>query len=394
MKPFRSAWWLPGAHAATLWGKFGRNEPELPVRWETVEMSDGDFVELAHYDIASIDALYKKFSHSNESPPTTSNAATLVSDRTPRLLILHGLEGGVNSNYVRGLMREAHARGWNATLMLFRSCGPTPNRLTRSYHSGETTDPLAIIQKCAHQQPLAPIGAVGVSLGGNVLCKLLGQQGDALPVQFQAAAAISAPFDLARASRYIGRGFGKVYENAFLRSLVPKAVKKIGRHPELSSLKPIHNARTIWEFDDEFTSPVHGFRNAADYYAQSSSLQFLSGITRPTLLLSAVNDPFLPPEVLDEVRAATAANSAITIDFPANGGHVGFVGGSAPWRPSYYAEPRAVAFIAQHLRAMNVNSASPDMNINGSQIQAHANTPSRSHTSSTETQSHAHREAR
>ena len=361
MAPFRSAWWLPGAHAATLWGKFGRNEPELPVRWETVEMSDGDFVELAHYDVARHSALRHESSRHESSrhessrhdapnsnvPP--SDAESFASDGTPRLLILHGLEGGVNSNYVRGLMREVHARGWNATLMLFRSCGPTPNRLTRSYHSGETSDPLAIIEKFAQQQPLAPIGVVGVSLGGNVLCKLLGELGDALPVQLQAAAAISAPFDLARASRYIGRGFGRVYENAFLRSLVPKAVQKIGRHPELSSLKPIHGARTIWEFDDEFTSPVHGFANAADYYAQSSSLQFLSGIRRPTLLLSAVDDPFLPPAVLEDVRAATAGNSAVTIDFPANGGHVGFVGGSAPWRPSYYAEPRAVEFIAQHL---------------------------------------------
>jgi len=371
--PFRSAWWLPGAHAATLWGKFGRQEPELPVRWETVEMSDGDFVELAHYDASRNDASRNDASRNaashNASPHNAAphnaaprnaaappSAGSLANDRTPRLFILHGLEGGVNSNYVRGLMREAGARGWNATLMLYRTCGPTPNRLKRSYHSGETSDPLTIIAKFALQQPLAPIGAVGVSLGGNVLCKLLGQSGDALPVQLQAAAAISAPFDLARASRYIGRGFGRVYENAFLRSLVPKAVQKIGRHPELSSLKPIHNARTIWEFDDEFTSPVHGFANAADYYAQSSSLQFLSGIRRPTLLLSAADDPFLPREVLDEVRAATTGNAVITIDFPAHGGHVGFVGGSAPWRPSYYAEPRAVEFIAQHLRELNFNS--------------------------------------
>lgn len=337
MKPFRPAWWLPGPHAATLWGKFGRNEPELAVRWETVEMPDGDFVELAHVDT---------------SPEASSfDADVVASDRTPRLFVLHGLEGGINSHSVRGLMREASERGWNATVMLFRTCGPTPNRLKRSYHSGETTDPLAVIEKLAQQQPLASIGAVGISLGGNVLCKLLGERGDALPEQLRAAVAVSAPFDLARASRYIGRGFGKVYEQAFLRSLVPKAVQKIARHPELASLKPIHHARTIWEFDDEFTSPVHGFKNAADYYAQSSSLQFLSGIRRPTLLLSAVDDPFLPPAVLDEVRVATASNSAITIDFPARGGHVGFVGGRSPWRPFYYGEWRAAEFIAKYLRA-------------------------------------------
>ena len=345
MNPFRSAWWLPGPHTATLWGKFGRYEPELAVRWETVEMADGDFVELAHYDVANVD-----------TSDHTRDEVVLANDRTPRLFMLHGLEGGVNSNYVRGLMREAHERGWNATLMLFRTCGPTPNRRPRSYHSGEISDPLAIIQKLAHERPLAPIGAVGVSLGGNVLCKLLGQLGDDVPEQLKAAVAISAPFDLARASRYIGRGFGKVYENAFLRSLVPKAERKIGRHPELSALKSIQRARTIWEFDDEFTSPVHGFLNAADYYAKSSSLQFLPGIRRPTLLLNAVDDPFLPPEVLDEVRASAASNHALTIEFPPRGGHVGFVAGPAPWRPFYYGEWRAIQFIAEHLPSVNLSA--------------------------------------
>jgi predicted alpha/beta-fold hydrolase len=219
-------------------------------------------------------------------------------------------------------------------------------------------------------------------------------------MQLQAAVAISAPFDLARASRYIGRGFGKVYENAFLRSLKPKAVKKIGRHPELSSLKPIHNARTIWEFDDEFTSPVHGFANAADYYAQSSSLQFLPGIRRPTLLLSAVDDPFLPPEVLDEVRAATASNRNITIDFPAHGGHVGFTGGHSPWRPIYYAEQRAAEFIAQQLRALHVpttstHSSAPAIGSNGSAIHTHAETQSHTHPHTQSAgQSHPQHEAR
>ncbi|MEP6833709.1 MAG: alpha/beta fold hydrolase [Gemmatimonas sp.] len=334
MKPFRSAWWLPGPHAATLWGKFGRNEPELALRWETVEMPDGDFVELARYDASSC------------------SVESFATDCTPRVLVLHGLEGSINSNSVRGIMHEVHRRGWNATVMLYRTCGPTPNRLKRSYHSGETTDPLAIINKLIREQPFAPLGVVGISLGGNVLCKLLGELRDAVPSQWQAAVSISAPYDLARASRYIGRGFGKVYENAFLRSLKPKAMKKVARHTELSSLMPIGRVRTIWDFDDVFTAPVHGFTNAADYYTKSSSLQFLSGIRCPTLLLSAVDDPFLPPEVLDDVRVAAANNADISIEFPANGGHVGFVGGPWPWRPFYYAEWRASEFLASHFHAL------------------------------------------
>lgn len=324
VKEFRPAWWLPGPHAATMWGKFGRNEPAPQVRWERVDTPDGDFLELAHHD-------------------------TNDGEATPRLFILHGLEGGVNSHYVRGLMREAGSRGWNATLMLFRTCGPNPNNAARSYHSGETSDTLFALQRLIAQQPLSPIGAVGISLGGNVLCKLLGEQGDLMPAQIKAGVAVSAPFDLARASRYIGQGFGKVYENAFLRSLVPKANAKMQRHPELATLKPLHKVRTIWDFDDQFTSPVHGFANAADYYAKSSSLQFLKDIRRPTLLLNAVDDPFLPPAVLGDVRAATASNPAITLEFPAHGGHVGFVGGPSPKRAFYYAEWRAAEFICAHI---------------------------------------------
>lgn len=336
MKEFRPAWWLPGPHAVTIWGKFGRKEPVPALRWEQLATPDGDFLELAHLD-------------------TSADAAT------PRVFVMHGLEGSADATYVRGLLREAKARAWNATVMLFRTCGPTPNRATRSYHSGETTDPLLALQHLATLYPQSPIGAVGTSLGGNVLCKLLGEQGDAMLPQFKAAVAVSAPFDLARASRYIGQGFGKVYENAFLRSLVPKARAKMQRHPELAGLTPLTNVRTIWDFDDQFTSPVHGFANAADYYAKSSSLQFLKSIRRPTLLLNAVDDPFLPPAVLDDVRRETKSNPLITTEFPAHGGHVAFVAGSSPRKPFYYAEWRAAEFLHEHfLKAGDVATANDE----------------------------------
>ncbi|MEP6778815.1 MAG: hypothetical protein ABJC26_02925, partial [Gemmatimonadaceae bacterium] len=165
---YRSAWWLPGSHLTTLWGKFGRREPEPRIRWETVETPDGDFLELAHLENG-------KRTNINVS----GDAESLES--TPHLLILHGLEGGVDSSYVRGLMREASERGWNATLLLFRTCGPTPNRLPRSYHSGETGDLQLIIERITTNAPNAPLGVVAASLGGNVLCKLLGERGDSLP---------------------------------------------------------------------------------------------------------------------------------------------------------------------------------------------------------------------
>lgn len=360
MKQYRPAWWLPGPHAVTIWGKFGRKEPAPALRWEQLDTPDGDILELAHLDTTASAAAAAferdRKIHEKLEPGIRAGQRLHLIDRstpefqahtrTPRLFIMHGLEGGADANYVRGLMREASARGWNATVMLFRTCGPTINKAPRSYHSGETTDPLLALHHLARLQPHAPIGAVGISLGGNVLCKLLGEQGDAMLPQLKAAVAVSAPFDLARASRYIGQGFGKVYENAFLRSLVPKARAKMQRHPELAGLKQLHDVRTIWDFDDQFTSPVHGFADAADYYAKSSSLQFLKDIKRPTLLLNAVDDPFLPPAVLDDVRAVTASNPAITLEFPAHGGHVAFVAGSSPMRPFYYAEWRAAEFLA------------------------------------------------
>lgn len=323
-RPYRPAWWLPDAHSATLWGRLGRREPVPAVRLERRETPDGDFVEIARLESA--------------------NGAA-----APRLLLLHGLEGGLQSHYARAMFREAAHRGWAADLLLFRTCGTEPNRLPRSYHSGETTDPLWVIEELTREFPEAPLGLMGVSLGGNVLCKLLGEYGDVLPRQVVAAVGMSVPFDLARASRHIGRGFGAVYEKAFLRSLIPKALTKIDRHPELAPLRRVTAARTLWAFDDAFTAPLHGFRDAADYYARASSLPYLSRIQHPTLLLNAVDDPFLPADVLDDVRHAVRDNPHVELEFPARGGHVGFTAGLRPWKPWYYGEWRAAEFLAAPL---------------------------------------------
>jgi predicted alpha/beta-fold hydrolase len=298
----------------------GRREPQAPAHIERWDTPDGDFVELVRL-------------------------AGTRGDQSPRLLLLHGLEGGVHSHYVRALFREARSRGWAADLLLFRSCGSEPNRLPRSYHSGETGDARWVLNQLTAQYPSAPIGLVGVSLGGNVLCKLLGEEGPTLSTQVTGAVAISVPFDLARASRRIGQGFGVLYEYAFLRSLIPKAQAKVRRHPELAALGPVSDIRTLWDFDDAFTAPVHGFADAADYYARSSSLPYLSRITTPTLLLSAVDDPFLPADVLDDVRQAVIAAPCVEAEFPARGGHVGFTAGALPWAPWYYAEWRAAEFL-------------------------------------------------
>ncbi|HKG91764.1 MAG TPA: alpha/beta fold hydrolase, partial [Gemmatimonadaceae bacterium] len=240
-------------------------------------------------------------------------------------------------------------RGWGADLLVFRGCGEEPNRARRFYHSGETGDLAHVLARVAREHPGAPLGLAGVSLGGNVLLKMLGE-GGALPPAVRAAAAVSVPFDLGRGARHIGRGFGAVYEHSFLRSLRRKAEEKLGRYPDLCDPARLAAARTILEFDDAVTAPVHGFASADDYYARSSSIHFLPGIRVPTLLLSAADDPFLPPEVLDEVRAVARGNPLLEVEFVERGGHVGFIGGRVPWRPFYYAEWRVCEFLERWMK--------------------------------------------
>ena len=279
---------------------------------------------------------------------------------SPRLLLLHGLEGSVRSHYAQGLLNEAARRGWGADLLIFRSCGSEPNRTRRFYHSGETGDALVALERVAAEFSPSPLAVAGVSLGGNVLLKLLGEKGRNLPPQLKAAAAISVPFDLERSSKRINRGFSRLYQRFFIGSLREKAAEKARRFPDLASPERIAALRTLEDFDNLITGPLHGFRDAHDYYARSSSLPFLKDIRLNTLLLSAVDDPMLPPDVLEEVRQIARKNPALEIDFVQRGGHAGFVTGSVPWRPFYYAEYRVGEFFAPYLDPHPTGTASDD----------------------------------
>jgi hypothetical protein len=320
---------VPGPHAQTVWGKLFRRRP-APVhlerhvrrlRWET---PDGDFLDIVRLDPAG-------------------DAAT-----APRLLLLHGLEGGMQSHYVHGLFDQARRRGWGMDVMLHRTCGPELNRARRLYHSGETSDAGFVVDRIVAEFPDAPLGACGVSLGGNVLLKMLGERGAEVPPQLRAAVGVSVPYDLARGARHISQGFSRVYERNFLRSLVAKVERKLEHHPDLVARERLPGLRTLYDFDDVVTGPVHGFTGAEDYYAQSSSIRYLDRVRVPTLLLSAVDDPFLPAPVLDEVRAIAAHNPALLVEFHAKGGHVGFIAGRVPWRAEWYAERRTFEYVATH----------------------------------------------
>ena len=333
---FRAPWWLRNRHLQTLWGKLARRRPVLPtrtVRWET---PDGDFVDLVRM-----------------APAGRGGASAPA----PSILLLHGLEGSPRSHYVGGIFDECRRRGWGADLLVFRSCGPEPNRERRFYHSGETSDAAFVLDRLVAENPEVPRALVGVSLGGNVLLKLLGERGGDLPPSVRAAAAVSVPFDLARGCRYIDRGFARVYQRFFLRSLRRKAHEKLGRYPGLFDPDALARARSLWDYDDVVTAPVHGFESAEEYYARSSSLGYLARVRLPTLLLSAVDDPFLPAEVLDEVREIARTTPALELEFVPTGGHVGFVGGRAPWRPDYWGERRVADFLARRLEAARPSRA-------------------------------------
>ncbi len=238
---------------------------------------------------------------------------------------------------------------------MFRGCGDEPNRAPRLYHSGETTDVAFAIDRIISEYPDTPLLLAGVSLGGNVLLKYLGERGTSAPPAIVGAAALSVPYDLERSARRISTGFSRIYDRFFLRSLRRKALAKLVQYPGLFSSEALEEAGSVIAFDDAVTAPVHGFASAHDYYSRSSSLGFIGRISVPTLLLSAIDDPFLPSEVLDEVREIAAKNAHLRVDFSKHGGHVGFVGGRLPWRPFYYGEWRASEFLAGLLEQRETN---------------------------------------
>jgi uncharacterized protein len=316
---YSPAWWIPGGHLQTLWGKLFRRQVAAPTVLERWDTPDRDFVEVYRLQAAR---------------------------GAPRVLLLHGLEGTIRSHYAQGLLNEAARRGWGADLLIFRSCGSEPNLTRRFYHSGETTDAAFVLDRISREHPTSPLAIAGVSLGGNVLLKLLGERGTDLPPQLKGAAAVSVPFDLSRSSRRIDRGFSRFYQKFFLSSLRRKAQEKAERFPDLASADRILRLRTLEDFDNLITGPLHGFLDAQDYYRKSSSLPWLERIRINTLLLSAVDDPMLPPEVLDEVRDVARRNPSLHLEFAQKGGHAGFIAGSWPWRPFYYAEYRVGEFFA------------------------------------------------
>ena len=302
--PYRAPAWLRGGHAQTIWPTLLRL-PAPPLSRERVEIGDGDF-----WDFDWLAA------------PAAPGA--------PLVVLFHGLEGSAASPYARALFGHLAALRWRGVVPHFRGCAGEPNRLPRAYHSGDHTEAAAILAAIrARIAADTTVFAVGISLGGSVLLNWLGRQGRDAAGTVRAAATVSAPLDLSAAGYAIGVGANRIYTHYFLRTLKPKALALAARFPGLLDAKRVRSVRSMWEFDDAVTAPLHGFAGADDYWTRGSSKPWLARIAVPTLVLNAKNDPFIPAASLAHDGDVSAA---VTLEQPAGGGHVGFVTGRAPGR--------------------------------------------------------------
>ena len=306
-EPFVAPRWLANPHLQTLYSALVASAPRIDYRRERWDTPDGDFVDV-------------DFVPGPEGSPWVH--------------LFHGLEGSSNSPYARSLMKRVSDRGWRGSVLHFRGCSGEPNRLQRAYHSGDTDEVDWCLRRVRALAGVAPLYVAGISLGGNAFAKWLGIHGEAARPLVTAAAAICAPLDLMAAGEALGRGFGRLYTWHFLTTLKRGSLERLERFPGLFDRDAVVRARTLRDFDNVVTAPLHGFRDTDDYWTQASAKPHLAGVRVPTLLLNARDDPFLPEAALPAERDVS---SAVKLEFPSHGGHVGFVTGPFPghidWLP-------------------------------------------------------------
>jgi uncharacterized protein len=296
--------WLPGGHLQTIYAYCLKQIPTFTYRRERWETPDRDFIDLDWLDASS-----------NES----------------KLLVLfHGLEGCSRSHYAVSLMNQLRREGWHGVVPHFRGCGGEINRLPRGYHAGDSAELDWILYRLKKEKPGSRLHVVGISMGGNDLLKWLGQQGDHALDVVHRAVAVSVPLDLQITANQLDHGWNRLtYTRDFLRTMKPKVLKKIAAHGLDLDPQVIRATSTFREIDNFYTAPVHGFRDADDYWIRSSSKPWLPHIKVPTLLINARNDPFFPGHVLP---TRTEVAEAVTLEYPESGGHLGFVSGRFPGR--------------------------------------------------------------
>lgn len=314
---FKPAWWLQNPHLQTLWPTLCRRRIQnLPIQHERFELPDGDFIDLSWVGSGK---------------------------GRPIVLLLHGFEGSIESHYSKGMLMAIQQQGWRGVFMHFRGCSGEPNRLSRAYHSGETGDVAALVNALRKLEPNTDIAAIGFSMGGNVLLKWLGETGSQNPLS--AAIAISVPFELHKTTTRINQGFSRIYEWYLLKCVCDRLSKKFQTQPSPIDI-PFSTIRSMRDFDDKVTAPLHGFCDAHDYYVRSSSRQYLSSIKVPTLLLQAKDDPFMTEDI---IPAEDELSPSVQLEVTEGGGHVGFVAGNYPWAAEYWLEQRAPEFLQKYL---------------------------------------------
>jgi hypothetical protein len=308
---FKPAWWLPSPHLQTLWPVVFRRRTAPALSHQRYELRDGDFIDLC----------WSRKSH------------------RPVVLLLHGLEGSLHSHYAGNLMVALEHAGYRPVLMHFRGCSGEPNRLPRSYHSGDTGDLAEIVEYINAESDRPVHAAIGFSLGGNVLLKWLGRSAGSNPLH--AAVAVSVPFMLDDAARRLEQGLSHMYEVHLLKSLRRSYNRKFEQIESPLDVE-VAQLKNFREFDDKVTAPLHGFNGVDHYYNESSCRQYLSDIRVPTRIIHALDDPFMFPQ---SVPGQSELSEHVELLLAQHGGHVGFVSGKYPWKPVYWYEQKIIEFL-------------------------------------------------
>ena len=308
---FQPAWWCRGGHCQTIFGSIFRADPSVPFERERVELPDGDFLDL--------DWVGKK-------------------DSALLLGILPGLGSSSKDRTVKNLAAEGVKAGFRVVVFNPRGGSGELNRLAKSHHGGRTDDLDFTLRQLIQKNPASEIYLTGYSLGGNVLLKWLGEQGGGVPGQVKKAAAVSVPYDLAKTSELLGRGFNRaVYTSNLLKNLKLHMLEKEKRFPGILDIEKVKRADTFEIYDREVTARLNGFKDEKDYWSQASSAAYLERIRIPVLLIHAANDPFLPAEFLPLEKIKTSGFFSVLIT--KDGGHLGFVSGSFPGKRTRWLEP-------------------------------------------------------
>lgn len=313
---FVPAWWLPHAHLQTIYASLIARAPRVALRRERWDTPDGDFVDVDFVDGPA---------------------------QAPWVHLFHGLEGSSESGYARALMSQVRERGWRGSVLHFRGCSGEPNRLPRAYHSGDSAEVDWALRRLRERTGAGALFVAGVSLGGNALAKWLGECGDEAASIVSRAAVVCAPLDLMAAGDALGQGLSLLYAKHFLSSLKKSSLARLERFPGLYDADKVRASRTLREFDNVVTAPLHGFRDTDDYWTRASSKPWLARIRVPTLVVNARDDPFLPEATLP---AQDEVSSEVTLEFTPRGGHVGFVSGTFPGNIDWL--PRRVLYFFEH----------------------------------------------